>query len=221
MGKHRRASKMVRFATFAGVAGTAVAVPLIGATSSSAASVATWDAVAQCESGGNWSINTGNGYYGGLQFSQSSWEAAGGLQYASRADLATKDQQIAVAEKLLAMQGPGAWACASAGGLTAGGPSPDINPGGSSTPAKSTSAKSTPAKSAPAKKAAKPAKHSASDWQRHSGRKGDYTVVSGDTLSGIAKSHHVSGGWHKLFELNKDSVKDADLIYPGQHLHLG
>jgi nucleoid-associated protein YgaU len=183
--------------------------------------VATWDAVAQCESGGNWSINTGNGYYGGLQFSQSSWEAAGGLQYASRADLATKDQQIAVAEKLLAMQGPGAWACASAGGLTAGGPSPDINPGGSSTPAKSTSTTSTPAKSAPAKKAAKPAKHSASDWQRHSGRKGDYTVVSGDTLSGIAKSHHVSGGWHKLFELNKDSVKDADLIYPGQHLHLG
>jgi nucleoid-associated protein YgaU len=220
MGKHRRASKIVRFATFAGVAGTAIAVPLIGATSSSAASVATWDAVAQCESGGDWSINTGNGYYGGLQFSQSSWQAAGGLKYAARADLATKDQQIAVAEKLLAMQGPGAWSCASAGGLTAGGPSPDINPGGSSTPAK---AATTAKKSTPAKKTttAKPAKHSASDWQRHSGRKGDYTVVSGDTLSGIAKSHHVAGGWHKLFELNKDSVKDANLIYPGQHLHLG
>ncbi|MFG1809172.1 transglycosylase family protein [Streptomyces sp. NPDC049040] len=224
MGKHRRASKMVRFATFAGVAGTAIAVPLIGATSSSAASVATWDAVAQCESGGNWSINTGNGYYGGLQFSQSSWEAAGGLQYAPRADLATKDQQIAAAEKLLAIQGPGAWSCASAGGLTAGGPSPDINPGGSSssTPAKAaTPAKSTPAKSTPAKSTAKPAKHTASDWRRHSGHKGDYTVVSGDSLSGIAKSHHVAGGWHKLFELNKDSVKDADLIYPGQQLHLG
>nr|WSX79147.1 transglycosylase family protein [Streptomyces sp. NBC_00899] len=222
MGKHRRASKMVRFATFAGVAGTAIAVPLIGATSSSAASVATWDAVAQCESGGNWSINTGNGYYGGLQFSQSSWEAAGGLQYASRADLATKDQQIAIAEKLLALQGPGAWSCAAAGGLTAGGPAPDINPGGSSSASTSTPAKAaTPAKSTPAKSTAKPAKHSASDWQRHTGRKGDYTVVSGDTLSGIAKSHHVAGGWHKLFELNKDSVKDANLIYPGQHLHLG
>jgi nucleoid-associated protein YgaU len=227
MGKHRRASKMVRFAAFAGVAGTAIAVPLIGATSSSAASVATWDAVAQCESGGNWSINTGNGYYGGLQFSQSSWEAAGGLQYASRADLATKDQQIAVAEKLLAIQGPGAWSCASAGGLTAGGPAADVNPGGSSSsapakaaaPAKSTKAKSAPAKSTKAKSA--PAKHTATDWQRHSGRKGDYTVVSGDTLSRIATSHHVSGGWHKLFELNKDSVKDANLIYPGQHLHLG
>jgi nucleoid-associated protein YgaU len=231
MGKHRRASKMVRFATFAGVAGTAIAAPLIGATSSSAASVATWDAVAQCESGGNWHINTGNGYYGGLQFSQSSWEAAGGLKYAARADLATKDQQIAVAEKLLALQGPGAWSCASAGGLTAGGPAPDINPGGSgSSSSGSTAAKSsTPAKPAakttakpaakPAKKA-KPAKHSATDWQRKDA-KGSYTVVSGDTLSGIAASHHVEGGWHKLFALNKDVVKDADLIYPGEHLRLG
>ncbi|OEV03246.1 hypothetical protein AN217_00030, partial [Streptomyces qinglanensis] len=87
-----------------------------------AASVDTWDKVAQCESSGNWQANTGNGYFGGLQFSQSSWAAAGGTAYASRADLATKDQQIAVAEKLLKMQGPGAWACAGAGGLTAGGP---------------------------------------------------------------------------------------------------
>ncbi|NUS14414.1 MAG: LysM peptidoglycan-binding domain-containing protein [Streptomyces sp.] len=226
MGKHRRASKMVRIATFAGVAGTAIAAPLIGATSSSAASVATWDAVAQCESGGNWHINTGNGYYGGLQFSQSSWEAAGGLKYASRADLATKDQQIAIAEKLLALQGPGAWSCASAGGLTAGGPAPDIHPDGTSSSASSSSGSSTAAKTTtakkttPAKKAAKPADHSAADWKRHAG-KGSYTVVSGDTLSEIAASHHVKGGWHKLFQLNKDVVKDADLIYPGQHLRLG
>jgi LysM repeat protein len=68
-----------------------------------------WDGVAECESGGNWSINTGNGYYGGLQFSQSTWEGYGGLQYASRADLATKDQQIAVAELTLVGQGIGAW----------------------------------------------------------------------------------------------------------------
>jgi LysM repeat protein len=227
MGKHRRASKMVRFATFAGVAGVAVAAPLIGATSSSAASVATWDAVAQCESGGNWHINTGNGYYGGLQFSQSSWEAAGGLKYAQRADLATKDQQIAVAEKLLALQGPGAWACASAGGLTAGGPAPDVNPGGSSSSSAGSSSsssakttkKTTTAKSTPAKKTGS-AGHTATDWRRH-GAKGSYTVVAGDTLSRIAAGHHVKGGWHKLFELNKDVVKDANLIYPGQHLRLG
>lgn len=111
--KHRRPSKAVRIATLAGVTGAAIAVPLMGATGASAASVSTWDAVAQCESGGNWSINTGNGYYGGLQFSQSSWAAAGGTQYAARADLATKAQQIATAEKLLALQGPGAWACAA------------------------------------------------------------------------------------------------------------
>ncbi|NEE13363.1 transglycosylase family protein, partial [Streptomyces sp. SID7499] len=58
-GKHRRPSKVTRIATLAGVTGAAVAVPLMGATSASAASVETWDAVAQCESGGNWSINTG------------------------------------------------------------------------------------------------------------------------------------------------------------------
>ncbi len=220
MGKHRRASKrFVRIATFAGVAGTAITVPLIASTSASAASVATWDKVAQCESGGDWSINTGNGYYGGLQFSQSSWEGAGGLQYAPRADLATKDQQIAVAEKLLAMQGPGAWSCAGAGGLTAGGPSPDINPSGSSS--------STSSKAASTSSATHTAtKHSAPAPVRHatptSIPKGDgpYTVVRGDSLSKIAAAHHVHGGWKKLFALNHDTVKHADLIYPGQHLHL-
>ncbi|TQN42519.1 transglycosylase-like protein with SLT domain [Blastococcus colisei] len=68
-----------------------------------------WDAVALCESGGNWSINTGNGYFGGLQFSPTTWLEFGGAAYAPRADLATKSQQIAVAEKVLAVQGPGAW----------------------------------------------------------------------------------------------------------------
>jgi hypothetical protein len=68
-----------------------------------------WDAVAMCESGGNWSINTGNGYYGGLQFSSSTWMAFGGGTYAPRADLAAKAEQIAIAENVLAAQGPGAW----------------------------------------------------------------------------------------------------------------
>ncbi|WP_245881741.1 transglycosylase family protein, partial [Streptomyces milbemycinicus] len=63
-GKHRRPSKVTRIAALAGVAGAAVAAPLLGATSASAATTAQWDAVAQCESGGNWSINTGNGFYG-------------------------------------------------------------------------------------------------------------------------------------------------------------
>jgi hypothetical protein len=59
-----------------------------------------WDAIAECESGGDWNINTGNGYYGGLQFAQPTWEGAGGLLYAARADLATREQQIAVASRL-------------------------------------------------------------------------------------------------------------------------
>ncbi|MFF0560137.1 transglycosylase family protein [Streptomyces sp. NPDC004266] len=97
----------------AGIAGT-----LLTAVPAAAASVATWDKVAQCESGGNWSINTGNGYYGGLQFSQSTWQAYGGTAYASRADLATKKEQILIGEKVLANQGEGAWpVCGPAAGL--------------------------------------------------------------------------------------------------------
>jgi LysM repeat protein len=68
-----------------------------------------WTGVAQCESGGNWHINTGNGYYGGLQFSASTWSGHGGTAFAPRADLATPAQQIAVAERVLAKQGIGAW----------------------------------------------------------------------------------------------------------------
>jgi LysM repeat protein len=64
------------------------------------ASGTSWDRIAACESGGNWAINTGNGYYGGLQFTQQTWAGAGGLAYAPRADLATPQQQIAVASKL-------------------------------------------------------------------------------------------------------------------------
>src|SRR5689334_25442353 len=74
-----------------------------------AAPASVWDRVAQCESSGNWHINTGNGYYGGLQFSASTWQAYGGGAYASRADLASPAQQIAVAENVLAGQGIGAW----------------------------------------------------------------------------------------------------------------
>lgn len=70
---------------------------------------ARWDAIASCESSGNWAINTGNGYYGGLQFDQNTWERNGGLRYAGRADLATREEQIAIAEVTRARQGWGAW----------------------------------------------------------------------------------------------------------------
>nr|WP_214662268.1 transglycosylase family protein [Streptomyces polyasparticus] len=93
----------------------AATLTLAFAPSAGAASAESWDTVAQCESTGNWSINSGNGYYGGLQFSQSTWEAFGGAQHAPRADLATKQQQIAIAEKVLDEQGPGAWPTCSVG----------------------------------------------------------------------------------------------------------
>lgn len=74
-----------------------------------------WDAIAACESGNNWSINTGNGYYGGVQFDQNTWERNGGLRYADRADLATREEQIAIAEVTRARQGWGAWPLCSGG----------------------------------------------------------------------------------------------------------
>ncbi len=79
------------------------------AGSAHAATVHNWDGVARCESSGNWSINTGNGYYGGVQFSRSTWLAYGGGAYAPRADLASKAQQITIAERTLRGQGIGAW----------------------------------------------------------------------------------------------------------------
>lgn len=77
-----------------------------------------WDVIAECESGGNWAINTGNGYYGGLQFSASTWTAYGGGKYAPTANLATREEQIAIAEKVQAAQGWGAWpTCSARAGL--------------------------------------------------------------------------------------------------------
>ena len=94
-----------------------------------------WDRVASCESGGNWGINTGNGYHGGLQFSQGTWSAHGGGEYASSANQATRDQQIAVAERVLATQGRGAWPVCGRGlsgatprNLLADAPAPDAPP---------------------------------------------------------------------------------------------
>ncbi|MGW3730754.1 transglycosylase family protein [Streptomyces sp. NPDC000851] len=99
---------VVTAAVLLGITTRAEAVP-------SLRSGADWDAIAACESGGNWKANTGNGHYGGLQFRQSSWVAAGGLKYAPRADLATRKEQIIVAKRLAALQGMSAWTCASAG----------------------------------------------------------------------------------------------------------
>ncbi|MBU2668537.1 LysM peptidoglycan-binding domain-containing protein [Actinoplanes bogorensis] len=83
--------------------------PLAAAPPASAGPDVNWDAIAECESGGNWGINTGNGYYGGLQFSRSTWRAYGGSRFAHTADDATRAEQIAIAERVRDGQGLGAW----------------------------------------------------------------------------------------------------------------
>lgn len=230
-GKHRRPSKATRVATLAGVTGVAIAAPLMAAGNASAATASEWDAVAQCEAGGNWSINTGNGYYGGLQFSASTWAAYGGTAYASTADQASKSQQIAIGEKVLAGQGKGAWPVCGTGlsGAAYNGSSADSSGSGSSgssssgsSSSGSTSSRSTEEQSASRSTDRPAASKTVTTPTGKKVKKGDgeYKVLKGDTLSSIAEKHKVKGGWAKLFELNKDIVTDADLIYPGQQLHL-
>ncbi|MGW6983105.1 transglycosylase family protein [Streptomyces sp. NPDC054932] len=226
-GKHRRGSKAVRIVTLAGVAGVAVAAPLMAAGSASAATASEWDKVAQCESGGNWAINTGNGYYGGLQFSSSTWAGYGGKVYAAQANQASKAQQIAVAEKVLKGQGKGAWPHCGKGLSNS-----SYNGGGSGTPAQNkpqpkpkTETKKVETKAAP-KKETKRAEAPTTRSERAAAPaapktgNGSYEVKPGDTLGTIAEANGVKGGWEKLFELNKDIVSDADLIFPGQKLKL-
>ncbi|MEU8524637.1 MULTISPECIES: transglycosylase family protein [Streptomyces] len=223
-GKHRRASKATRVVALAGVAGVAVAAPLLTAGTASAATASEWDAVAQCESGGDWSINTGNGYYGGLQFSASTWAAYGGTAYAATADQASKSQQIQIAEKVLAGQGKGAWPSCGvglSGAAYTGGtaeqaqPQPERKAEQPTTRSEQRTAPKPAAKNGDAKKTV-----TTPTGKKVKKGDGEYKVVAGDTLSKIAAAHDVKGGWEKLFKLNKDIVQDADLIYPGQQLHL-
>ncbi|MEP6632197.1 MAG: transglycosylase family protein, partial [Lapillicoccus sp.] len=101
-----------------GIVGAATVVGGV-ATAGSAHAATNWDAIASCESGGNWSINTGNGFYGGLQFTRSTWTGYGGGAYATTANLATREQQIAIAENVLVGQGIGAWpVCGAKAGST-------------------------------------------------------------------------------------------------------
>ncbi|MEU6475996.1 transglycosylase family protein [Streptomyces sp. NPDC047017] len=129
-GRHRRPRQAPALLVAAGVTGTAIAIPLVAASGASAADGTTWDKVAQCETGGSWSTDNGNGYSGGLLLTQDDWETYGGLQYASSPDRASRSQQIAVAEKILADRGPGAWpTCGPLSGLTKKSGKADVDTG--------------------------------------------------------------------------------------------
>jgi LysM repeat protein len=172
----------------AGVVGTAAlgTALALGAAPAQAAEH-DWAGVAKCESSGNWQINTGNGYYGGLQFSSATWLGFGGGQYASRADLATPAQQVEIAERVLDGQGIGAWP--HCGRFLTGGSTAAAEP-------------AAPAAPAPAAAAAS------------SSSGGTYTVQPGDTLAEIAAAHGVS--WRALHTQNGSTISDPNRIFVGQ-----
>jgi len=173
------------------VAGLAVGTPLaIAATPAQADSGTNWDALAQCESSGKWSSNTGNGFSGGLQFTPSTWKAYGGQGSAHNASRA---EQIAVAERVKDGQGMGAWPVCSKkiGSYT-------------SKLGKVTTESYAPAKAAPVVGTSNP--------------NGDYTVKAGDTLSKIAQQKNVQGGYAKLKSLNSKFIPNADMITVGQKI---
>ncbi len=212
-GKHRRPSstgtKIARLTLAGAIAGAPAAV----AAPAQAASDATWDKLAECESGGNWHINTGNGFYGGLQFTASTWDAFGGEKYANNAHRASREQQILIAERVQDAQGWNAWpTCSDKLGLSGA----DHQPVAASTRSASSSAQESQsaagAETAPQGGAAQPA--------APANPTGGYVVAAGDTLAKIASKETVAGGWPALHDLNRDTVSDPNLIRIGQQLKL-
>ncbi|MFI2610946.1 transglycosylase family protein [Kitasatospora sp. NPDC018619] len=185
---------------FATVFGGPGAPPAVGAPTGVKAGT-DWDALARCESGGRWGINTGNGYYGGLQFDAATWRANGGLAYAPRADQATREQQIAVAEHLAARRGLAPWpACGARAARDAGRPA---------------------AHHGVDARAHRPVQARPHTTVPHTGASDTWTVEEGDTLSGVAQELGFPGGWPALHDLNRDTVgDDPDLLFPGQVLSL-
>lgn len=129
-GAHRKQTHARRNVTVTAVATTAgLGSALLPAATAQAAPDSAWDALAACESGGNWAIDTGNGYFGGLQFSQSTWDAYKPTGAPARADMATRAQQIAAAEATLAAQGWDAWpVCSTKAGVRGYAPTPQPAP---------------------------------------------------------------------------------------------
>ncbi|MDP9999537.1 transglycosylase family protein [Pseudarthrobacter sulfonivorans] len=206
-----------RGVTVAAISAAGIALSATGANA--ATDGATWDALAQCESGGNWAINTGNGYSGGLQFSPTTWAAYGGT--GSAAD-ASREQQIAVAEQVQAGQGWGAWpSCAAQLGLSGGGGATAVAP--QSVPVTQAPVAQAPAVQAPVSQApvtqapvTQAPQHAAPPAL--SGE--TYTLEPGDTLSSVADKLGIEGGWEKLADANLDTIADPDLVFAGQVIQL-
>lgn len=181
-----------------------------------------WDELAQCESSGNWQYPGTNGYYGGLQFKDSTWDAYGGEKYAPTADKATREQQIAIAEKTLAGQGHGAWPGCSGSTNWEGGSTAPVNPMPRTVPDEVPSAvtgtvpkvtESVPTYQPPAM----PADVRVTLRTEPAGP-GEYRIESGDSLTEIGLNHRVD--WPVVFEANRDVVEHPDWIFPGEILEI-
>jgi len=229
MKNHTRTRALVGGLAFAGLAATGVG---LAAAPANAASGSTWDALAACESGGNWAINTGNGYYGGLQFTQGTWAANGGVGSPANA---SRETQIAVAEHVLASQGWGAWPACSAklglSGTTGAAPGAIPQQQAAAPAAAPAPRQAAPAPQrqvapqqrqvAPAAPRTTPAPSATSSKPAAVATSGKtYKIVSGDTLDSIATKLGVEGGWKQLWAANTSTVDDANLIYAGQTLQL-
>lgn len=204
----RFGSRRARTGLAAAATGVAAAAMILVPTTANAADDATWDALAQCESSGNWAANTGNGYSGGLQFSQSTWEANGG---SGNPAAASREEQIRVAENTLASQGWGAWPTCSA----------RIGASGAAEPSGTAAAPpaAAPAVPAPAASAA-PAAPAVPQLPDVQPSDAVVTVQPGDTLSAIAQAQGVASGYLGIFAVNQDVLDDPDLIQAGQQLTL-
>jgi LysM repeat protein len=221
VGRHRKPSYSRRVIAGAAVAGAGIAIPLV-ATGAAQASSVNWDAVAQCESGGNWAINTGNGFYGGLQFTESTWLAYGGGAYAQYANQASRTEQIAIAEKVLAGQGIGAWPVCGPKGYTSGGSYTTTNANGSGSSSSTTKSTTKSSSSSSSQAATTPAPAKSAPTSSTSGATlgKTYTVVSGDTLSNIAERAGIAD-WQTIYNANKSVIgSNPNLIFPGQTLHI-
>jgi len=220
-------SNRTRTLAVLGTAGVVIAAPISLAGPAQAASGSTWDRLASCESGGNWSISTGNGYSGGLQFAGSTWRAYGGGAYASSASRASRGEQIAVAEKVLDAQGWGAWpSCSRRLGLgraeAAGSPSSSRSIQRTALVKKAVSKKAKHVhKKATAAGSAKVTTRLAKKRSTATAAYGSYVVRSGDTLSRIANRKDVRGGWKSLYVKNKGAIgSNPNVIRVGQRLAL-
>ncbi|MDQ1287558.1 MAG: resuscitation-promoting factor RpfA [Actinomycetota bacterium] len=195
--------------TVAAVGGLAVASFAVAGTAE-AATDSQWDRLAKCESGGNWGINTGNGFYGGLQFTRSTWKAYGGQKYATTADKASREEQIQVAAEVAAGQGWGAWpGCSRKAGIRGAEPT-------ASGSVISRSAQTSASRGAIRKHLSTPTNTA----KGGSVGKGKHVVKAGETLSSIAKANKINGGWQELFAANHSTVKQANALTVGQVLSL-